>query len=101
MNKTEQHKKAILEALESSLGVVTSACKKVGIGRTIFYEWLKTDEDFSKAVKWVVNYNKMHVSKGLYAITDTVSRKEAMLIHESMKIGVDTKTTKEKMRGYT
>ena len=50
MNKTEQHKKAMLEALEKSLGVVTPACKAVGIGRTIFYEWLKTDEEFKAKV---------------------------------------------------
>lgn len=50
MNKTEQHKKAMLEALEHSLGIVTSACKKVGIGRTTHYEWLKTDEEYKKAV---------------------------------------------------
>ena len=34
-------KKAVLEALEKSLGVVTTACKSVGIGRTQFYNWLK------------------------------------------------------------
>ena len=55
MNKTEQHKKAILEALEMSLGVVTTACKKVGIGRTIFYEWLKDDEQFKEAVDEISN----------------------------------------------
>ena len=41
MNKTEHNKRAIIEALEKSLGVVTTACKQVGIGRTQFYEWLK------------------------------------------------------------
>tara|TARA_R110002153_G_scaffold181638_1_gene334938 strand:- start:1162 stop:1518 length:357 start_codon:yes stop_codon:yes gene_type:complete len=41
MNKTEHHKKALLEALEKSLGVVTTACKQVGIGRTTFYEYYK------------------------------------------------------------
>ena len=51
MNKTAQHKKAILEALEQSLGVVTSACKKVGIGRTTFYDWMRSDEEFAKQVK--------------------------------------------------
>ena len=51
MNKTEQHKKAIIEALEKSLGVVTTACKKVGIGRTQFYNWLKEDYEFAKW-KW-------------------------------------------------
>lgn len=55
MNKTEQHKKAILAALEQSLGVVTTACKKVGIGRTTFYEWLKTDKDFAASVKDIEN----------------------------------------------
>ena len=33
MNKTEHHKKALLEALEKSLGVVTTACKIAGVGR--------------------------------------------------------------------
>jgi uncharacterized cupin superfamily protein len=55
MNKTEQHKKAILDALESSLGVVTSACKKVGVGRTTFYQWLKEDAEFSAAVNDIEN----------------------------------------------
>jgi hypothetical protein len=31
MDKTEQHKKAMLDALEKSLGVVTSACKSVDV----------------------------------------------------------------------
>ena len=51
MNKTEQHKKAILDALEKSLGVVTTACKSVGIGRTTFYDWIKEDPEFKKKVK--------------------------------------------------
>ena len=90
MNKTEQHKKAILEALESSLGVVTSACKKVGIGRTIFYEWLKTDEDFSKAVKDIENI----------ALDFAESQ-----LHQQIKSGNSTSTifylkTKGKRRGY-
>ena len=55
MNKTEHHKKAILEALEASLGIVTTACKKVGIGRTQFYNWLKIDKEFSKKVDDIQN----------------------------------------------
>lgn len=55
MNKTEQHKKAILEALEKSLGVVTTACKKVGVGRTTFYGWLKEDEEFAEKVNDIQN----------------------------------------------
>lgn len=55
MNKTELHKKAVIEALEKTLGVVTTACKQVGIGRTQFYEWLKTDEEFRKQVEDIQN----------------------------------------------
>lgn len=54
-NRTEQHKKAIIEALEKSLGVVTTACKVVGIGRTQFYNWLKDDEEFAKEVDDIQN----------------------------------------------
>jgi len=50
MNKTEQYKKAVLIALEKSLGVVTEACKKAGIGRTTFYKWCKADQEFKKQV---------------------------------------------------
>lgn len=55
MNKTEQHKKAIIEALEKSLGVVTTACRNVGVGRTTFYGWLETDEEFKKTVEDIQN----------------------------------------------
>ena len=50
-NRTERHKKAMLIALESTLGIVTTACKKCGVGRTQYYTWLQEDETFAKAVK--------------------------------------------------
>ena len=55
MNKTEQHKKALLKALEKSLGVVTTACKQVGVGRTTFYEWYNKDEEFKNQVDDISN----------------------------------------------
>jgi len=54
MNKIEHKKKALLEALEKSLGVVTTACKKVGVGRTMFYEYMK-DTLFAKQVEDIAN----------------------------------------------
>jgi len=50
MDKTEQHKKAMLEALEKSLGVVTTACRSVGIGRTTHYMWMENDPEYKAAV---------------------------------------------------
>lgn len=51
MNKTEHHKKALLKALESALGVVTTACRQTEVGRTTYYQWMKEDPEFAKAVK--------------------------------------------------
>ena len=54
-NKTVHIKnEAILEALIKSLGIVTTACKQVGISRTTFYERLK-DPIFKKQVEDVEN----------------------------------------------
>jgi hypothetical protein len=50
-NKIQQKKKALLEALTQTLGVVTSACKIVGIDRTMFYDYYNSDPEFAKAVK--------------------------------------------------
>jgi hypothetical protein len=55
MNKTEQHKKAIIEALEKHLGIVTTACRTVGVGRTTFYGWLNDDKEFAKQVEDIQN----------------------------------------------
>lgn len=53
--KTNIVKKALLEALEKSLGVVTTACKQVGIGRTTFYEYINKDDKFAKEVADIQN----------------------------------------------
>ncbi len=54
-NKIQQHKKALLEALEKSLGVVTTACKAVGVDRTTFYKYVNEDPAFKQAVDDVEN----------------------------------------------
>jgi len=46
----EQDKKRLLESLERSLGVVTTACKQAQIGRTTHYRWLSEDKAYRQAV---------------------------------------------------
>jgi len=70
MNKTEQHKKAIIKALENSLGVVTDACKKVGVGRTTFYDWLNNDPEFKKEVESITDYAIDYVESKLYNLIE-------------------------------
>lgn len=44
------NKKALLVALEESLGIITTACKSTNIGRSSFYEYYNSDEEFKKSV---------------------------------------------------
>jgi len=48
-------KESILKALESSLGVVTVACKSADVPRSTYYKWLNEDEEFAKSVKDIEN----------------------------------------------
>jgi hypothetical protein len=90
MDKTEQHKKAMLEALEKSLGVVTTACKSVGIGRTTHYMWLDEDPEYRRDVE---------------SISDIAVDFAESSLHKQIKDGNPTSTifflkTKGKKRGY-
>lgn len=44
-------KKAMLQALEQTLGIVTEAARQVGIDRTSHYRWLDQDPAYKKAVE--------------------------------------------------
>lgn len=46
-NKAQQTKKALLEALEASLGVITKACKIAGVDRTTYYRHYNRDKKFA------------------------------------------------------
>tara|TARA_R110000744_G_scaffold102377_10_gene196958 strand:+ start:2141 stop:2521 length:381 start_codon:yes stop_codon:yes gene_type:complete len=89
-NKTLHNKKALLQALEQSLGVVTTACKKVGVSRVTFYDYCKTDEKFKNDVDDLANV----------ALDFAESH-----LHQQIKNGVPSSTifylkTKGKKRGY-
>lgn len=47
---TENNKRLLLEALEKHLGIVTPACKEVGMSRDTFYRYYKTDAEFKAKV---------------------------------------------------
>ncbi len=52
---TKQRKIAMVEALKKTLGIVTSACKIVGIDNQTHYAWLKQDEDYKTQVEEIKN----------------------------------------------
>jgi hypothetical protein len=56
MNKSEHLKKEqLLEALERSLGIVSTACQSIGISRTTYYKYYNDDEDFKQSVDSISN----------------------------------------------
>lgn len=90
LTTTDIHKKAMIEALEKSLGIVTTACKQVGISRQTHYEWLREDENYKAAVEGIADI----------ALDFAESK-----LHKSIDGGSDTAIifylkTKGKRRGY-
>ena len=63
----------MLQALEKSLGVVTTALKATELSRTNYYKWLKEDEDFAKDVADIQNIaNDFIKSKYYECVKDKV-----------------------------
>lgn len=88
--KTNILKTNLLEALEKSLGVVTTACKIVDCNRSTFYKYYNNDQDFRASVDELQNL--------------TLDFAESQL-HQQIKDGNTTATifylkTKGKKRGY-
>ena len=54
-NTLNTRKKDMLEALRKSLGIVSTACKSVGIERCTHYNWLKADPNYASAVAELEN----------------------------------------------
>jgi len=83
-------KKQMIEALEKSLGIVTTASKQSGVSRSIHYQWLHEDEAYKEAVEDISNI----------ALDFAESK-----LHKSIDNGSDTAVifylkTKGKKRGY-
>ena len=66
-NKTDTKKDAMLQALERSLGIVTTACNAVGINRSTHYDWMRKDPDYKQAVKSIedrtLDFAESHLHK--------------------------------------
>ncbi len=66
VTKSDIQKRAMVEALEQSLGIVTNACRAVGITRKTHYEWLKLDEDYRNRVNDISEMALDFVESQLY-----------------------------------
>jgi hypothetical protein len=83
-------KKALLIALEKSLGIVTTACRAVGVDRATHYNYLATDPEYKKAYD---------------ALADVALDFAESSLHHQISKGKEASTifylkTKGKKRGY-
>tara|TARA_R100000231_G_scaffold59169_1_gene48654 strand:+ start:3856 stop:4206 length:351 start_codon:yes stop_codon:yes gene_type:complete len=90
MDSTQEHKKAMLKSLEKNLGVVTSACKSVGISRQTHYNWLKDDAKYKAAVDELENVALDYAESKLH---NQITKENPTAIIFYLK-------TKGKKRGY-
>lgn len=71
MSKFDKQKEAMLQALEKSMGVVTTACKSSNTPRSTHYKWLNEDEEYRAAVNEATAIAGDFVESKLYqAIND-------------------------------
>ncbi len=66
LSSSDINKKAMLSALEESLGVVTTACAQVGISRECHYNYLRTDKEYKRKVKDIENVTLDFVESQLH-----------------------------------
>ena len=67
MSKKEHiKKKMLIESLENSLGIVSTACTKANISRSSFYKWYKEDEEFRNKVDEIDNVKLDFVESQLF-----------------------------------
>ena len=83
-------KRAMIEALKVNLGIVSSAIKSAGIGRTTHYLWMNNDPEYKQAVEEIEEYT-----------IDVVENKLHELIMDKNPIAIlFYLKTKAKKRGY-
>jgi hypothetical protein len=91
MGKKEHNlkKETLLQALESSLGIVSTASNRSGISRSSFYKWYKEDEEFRKKVDEIDNLKLDFVESKLFKNIENEKEKSIIfyLQHKGHKRG--------------
>jgi len=90
MSKKEHiKKKMLIESLENSLGIVSTACTKANISRSSFYKWYKEDEEFRNKVNEIDSVKLDFVESQLFKNIQNLKEKSIIfyLQHKGHKRG--------------
>ena len=66
VTKYDTKKRAVINAMEKSMGIVTTACKLADISRETFYRWMREDDEFKELVHQASEQAKDFVESKLY-----------------------------------
>ena len=82
-------KDTLLQALENSLGIVSTACNRTGISRSSYYKWYKEDEEFRQKVDEIDNVKLDFVESKLFKNIENEKEKSIIfyLQHKGHKRG--------------
>ena len=69
-NSDNIKKKAMIEALTKSLGIVTIACKEVDIARQTHYRWMQEDEEYKNNVESISDIALDFAESKLHGLID-------------------------------
>lgn len=90
LDKMDTNKKQVLEALIECKGIVTEACRKSGIARSTYYNWLSEDEEFKKEAEDAQEQAIDYVEGKLFSMIEDLDTTAAIFYLK----------TKGKKRGY-
>ena len=90
-NKSLQYKKELIEAMEVCHGIVSDACKSVGVSRVTYYDYYKNDAEFKASIDEIEGSVLDYVEGKLFGL---IEKGDVAATLFYMK-------TKGKSRGYT
>ncbi len=70
MSKNDTIKNAMIQALEKSLGVVTTACRSIDISRETHYRWMREDENYKESVNELENVSLDFVESKIHKLIE-------------------------------
>ena len=70
--RNSMRKRALLDALEKTYGIVSTACRMIGVARITHYDWMKEDESYREAVEELNNVALDHSESKLHQLIEGV-----------------------------